>query len=662
MGLKPNHSVFESENAIMSNAKSSWSKWPMISLTLAALAAFGTSMSAQSAQPIQVGNTQITGLPDDWTHHHVVFSDPGTERDAILNGKHDEWQRIVNDPRYVMQQLKRHAPAEGPTGDAVAWMNSLARARANSVAQETDPHDWRNPILPRGERIGGPKIHSDWSMDLGGTATIGADQYPAKYSFSTTTAGACASSSTPDYVVYNTGQTGSNTGTKEANIIAYDNIYTGCSGTVPTVYWSYYTGTGRAATSATLSADGTKVAFLETGAPSGSSTLRILKWKASEGTDRNAPVPPTHLYTNTTAGSGTNTAWSTCPAGSSCLISIAFQADGNTDTISDPYYDYTSDTLWVGDSGGYLHEFTGVFLGTPGEVTTGGWPVNRSSCSGALASPVYDGAHTTIFVGDFCGELDRITTAGAVTSSGAVGFGSPDIDKAPLVDPAAGKVYLFVSSDTNGYSAVFQFAYNFTSGSGGTEATVGDGNESSTPIYAGTFDNQYFTSTSSSPTGHLWVCGDTGGHPELYPVPINSDTMTPGAITAATTVSGSTTTCSPVTEFCTNSGAACTSSTGTDYLFVSPQTEPGTPTVTGCTGSEGCVISYKVSGATVTLSGAGGFAGGAGGMIVDTQNSTTSGALQIYFGTLGHTGTCAGVSGTGNGTGGCAIQAPLASP
>ena len=248
----------------MSNAKSSWSKWPMISLTLAALAAFGTSMSAQSAQPIQVGNAQITGLPDDWTHHHVVFSDPGTERDAILNGKHDEWQRIVNDPRYVMQQLKRHAPAEGPSADAVAWMNSLARARANSVAQETDPPDKRSPILPWGKRIGGPKIHSDWSMDLGGTATTGADHYPAKYSFSTTSAGACASSSTPDFVVYNTGQTGSNTGTKEANIIAYDNIYSGCSGTVPTVYWSYYTGTGTAATSTVLSGDGTKVAFLET--------------------------------------------------------------------------------------------------------------------------------------------------------------------------------------------------------------------------------------------------------------------------------------------------------------------------------------------------------------------------------------------------------------
>jgi hypothetical protein len=433
---------------------------------------------------------------------------------------------------------------------------------------------------------------------------------------------------------------------------------------VPTVYWSYYTGTGTAATSPVLSGDGTKVAFIETGNPSGSSTLRILKWKASEGTDRNAPVAPDVLITNTTAGASGNKAWNTtnCPATNSCLISVGFQSHGHTDTISAPYYDYTSDTLWVGDSGGYLHEFTGVFLGTPGEVTTG-WPVNRSSCGGALTSPVYDGAHTTIFVGDFCGDLDRITTAGGVTSSGNVGFGSPDIDEAPLVDPAAGKVYLFVSSDTNGYSGVFQFAYNFASGNGGTEATVGNGNDSSTPIYAGTFDNQYFTSSNSaSPTGHLRVCGDSGANPELYPVPINSGTMTTGAITAATSVSGSTTTCSPVTEFCTNSGAACTSSAGTDYLFVSPQTEPSTPTVTGCTGSVGCVITYTASGTTTTLKGAGGFTGGASGMIVDTQNTTTGGALEIYFGTLGHTGTCAGVSGTGNGTGGCAIQAPLTAP
>jgi hypothetical protein len=37
----------------------------------------------------------------------VTFPNPGSEQDAIRSGHHAEWQKIVNDPRYVMQQLKR---------------------------------------------------------------------------------------------------------------------------------------------------------------------------------------------------------------------------------------------------------------------------------------------------------------------------------------------------------------------------------------------------------------------------------------------------------------------------------------------------------------------------------------------------------------------------
>lgn len=42
------------------------------------------------------------GIFDDWTHHHVIFSTPGTEEDAIRNGKHEQRLRIVSDPRYRM--------------------------------------------------------------------------------------------------------------------------------------------------------------------------------------------------------------------------------------------------------------------------------------------------------------------------------------------------------------------------------------------------------------------------------------------------------------------------------------------------------------------------------------------------------------------------------
>jgi hypothetical protein len=142
----------------------------------------------------------------------------------------------------------------------------------------------------------------------------------------------------------------------------------------------------------------------------------------------------------------------------------------------------------------------------------------------------------------------------------------------------------------------------------------------------------------------------------LYPIPISSGAMTAGAITAATTVSATPTTCSPVSEF-------YNSSTSKDYIFVSPQTEPNPATVTGCSASTGCVISYTVSGTTATRSGAGPFPGGASGMVVDTQSSAHTGTLQLYFSNLGTTMSCGGSSGGGGtGTGGCAVQASQPSP
>ena len=48
------------------------------------IAAMGFTTSSLGQEPsgaIWVGNVQITGLLDDWTHHRLVFSNPGTEAD-----------------------------------------------------------------------------------------------------------------------------------------------------------------------------------------------------------------------------------------------------------------------------------------------------------------------------------------------------------------------------------------------------------------------------------------------------------------------------------------------------------------------------------------------------------------------------------------------------
>ncbi len=81
---------------------------------LAMIAVFGVRLRAQDVPAVHVGDTTITGIPDDWTHHHVFFTDPGTEQDAVMNGVHEQWLKTVNDPRYVIQQLKRGLPVQGP--------------------------------------------------------------------------------------------------------------------------------------------------------------------------------------------------------------------------------------------------------------------------------------------------------------------------------------------------------------------------------------------------------------------------------------------------------------------------------------------------------------------------------------------------------------------
>ena len=91
---------------------------------------------------------------------------------------------------------------------------------------------------------------------MGTGATIGAGNYPAKYSLTTTSAN-CSN----DFVVYPTGLAGSNT---QASIVAYTNLYSGCGGTVPSVYWAYYIGAGNTIQSSPVfSLDGTQIAFMQ---------------------------------------------------------------------------------------------------------------------------------------------------------------------------------------------------------------------------------------------------------------------------------------------------------------------------------------------------------------------------------------------------------------
>lgn len=129
---------------------------------VASLAVIGLLITAQmfgqeTLRPVALNDGQMTGLPNDWTHHHVVFSDHGTLSQAAALGKLGEWNRISQDPRFKIQQAKRtlvRREASAPTLDFA----TLA-ARFNAQSQLADP---AGNMPRRRTRTGGA-----WSLDMG---------------------------------------------------------------------------------------------------------------------------------------------------------------------------------------------------------------------------------------------------------------------------------------------------------------------------------------------------------------------------------------------------------------------------------------------------------------------------------------------------------------
>jgi hypothetical protein len=82
-------------------------------------------------------------------------------------------------------------------------------------------------------------------------------------------------------------------------------------------------------------------------------------------------------------------------------------------------------------------------------------------------------------------------------------------------------------------------------------------------MFEGAFDSKYFASGNG--TGNLYVCGNTGGAPTLYQIPVNAGTM--GAVVTGPALSAATTGCSPVTDFSNPNASGGT----TEWVFASAQ-------------------------------------------------------------------------------------------
>src|SRR5271157_4574731 len=109
----------------------------------------------------QTASKHAVGVPDDWTHHHLVFSDPGTAAEALAQGRFKQWYKITHDPRFQMQQMKRSLAQR-----ALATAPDFATRAARLSAPSTDPG--ANSSASR--RAAKQTLKRDWSMDMGGVA------------------------------------------------------------------------------------------------------------------------------------------------------------------------------------------------------------------------------------------------------------------------------------------------------------------------------------------------------------------------------------------------------------------------------------------------------------------------------------------------------------
>jgi hypothetical protein len=500
-----------------------------VSLILIGLATLAFALAKRSPQRSQ----SRKGLPTDWSHRHVKFSQPRTVEQAA---------RLQNNTRYL-QQLER--------------LNSRPVQPVNAQSGGTTPSDARKDHRRRGRRL-----HRDWAEDMGPGAVLGPNVYPAKFSFSSTVANCAFGLPTPDYVVFPTGVAGSMT---QSSILAYTNLYSGCAGPVPAVYWGFNTG-GTVNTSPVISLGGTQVAFTQTSG--GTSSLVLLTWLAFDGLTQ-TPATPTPVAASSYFG---------CTA--PCMTTLPLGAA--TDTNSSVFYDYDTDTAYVGDNSGKLHQFTPVFLGMPAEVTSG-WPATVSAA--VLTSPLYDDVSGNAFVADAGGFLYSVNSAGTVTASGQLGGVGLGIVDSPMLDVTSGLVYVYSAGNSTTSAGIFQLPTTFVAGATGSEVTIGAGSLGGPPVYDGDFDNAYL---SSSATGNIYVCGNPGGKPTVYQIPVVAGAMgAAGIVSTVSTTSGRA--CSPLTNvynpFISGEGIP------TEWVFLSVEAAGGPA---GCD-TFSCVMNLKTT-------------------------------------------------------------------
>jgi hypothetical protein len=462
--------------------------------------------------------TQRAGVPQDWSHQHIVFSRSGLAQSPGL---------IYSEPRVLHHLAQRSQPL--------------------------------NATLFRGPNMEGPTandpMHGDWNVALNGR--VAANMFPAKYSFDAGAPPSCAN----DYVVYGLNVAGTAT---HANLVAFNNIYSGTSptgicGAAPTTMFAYNITTitsGRILNSPALSVDGKKIAFVESG--STTAIFHVLTWATGAGNGTiAAPAKP---------GVG-NTA---------TMTSLTFAAA--LDTRSSPWIDYNTDTAYVGADDGRIYKIHPVFgVGTPA-LAGAPWPVTVSA-NVRPTGPVLDHSRGVVMVGSQNGVLYQINaTTGAVKSLvvGRSGGTNPGILASPIVDVSNGTTFV-VSANDNVSGVLVQV--DTASMTQLAKARLGIASKSGTNVtlYEPAFDNNYFNSPS---TGKVHLCGTGAADitPYQYEFGFTGTTLNTTPSFSQQLVNSTNARCSGWTEFFNpNIGAG-----GTDFFFFGLTTDCTGTGTSGC--------------------------------------------------------------------------------
>jgi hypothetical protein len=566
----------------------------------------GLSLSAQTGRETasQAGASQEQthlGYPHDWSSRHLLM--PGMRAEDVLAAGD-------RDPRYVYNMVMRQ------------------------VAEWRPHHPLpRYPI--RRERM---KI--DWAVSLE-KGYVPQNQFPAKYQFDVV-----AENCNSDFIVFGLTVT---SGT-QANLVGINNLYTGaspqCNSGSPWVAFAYNTVTqtgGQIKTSPALSADGTKVAFVESTA--GGSYFHVLMLPNP------IPTPPSQSGSVLTPQTPTSC---TKPTTAGCMTTLSIQTSA-TDSNSSPWVDYGTDTAYVGTDNGMLYKITPVFGGgAPALVSdASNWPVTVSTnkYNTVLTAPVVDDNAGMIFIGDGEGYLYSVKLSspaktyaaqqtigwvydGSNDGSGKAGTGlvDPPIAVTDPANSATDQVFVFTGcSIVQGIGgAVTQLAANFTTGSPSTANTVdlgsasGNGDCTGKNVHSGTFDNAFWLNGSTS--GHMITCGfvQSGGapaNPKMYFFPFASNVITSTGSTSFQINTTKGDECSPLTEFYNGTTDRLFFGVGSSDGFVEASTITSSLTTPTCTGAptSSCVTSPSVL-------------GGTSGIVIDNQLS--NGGTNIYFSTM----------------------------